>query len=329
MAPPPPGEAERERRDSAATLFGNRAGTPGGGGYNQASYSTIGRAEPVKGGWDEEDAGLAPTKDDAWDVYADFNNAGPKYSSSYGNPHAYVSGRSHMCCEPDTRRRYEPVGSPGLKHDDERTLSNPGDPGHVELVTVPALGAEWKASELRDMTSSGKRARKAEDRGARWNAFRRGHRGLCGIPWLTRKVLTFVTFGLIIAAGIALAFTLPRVPGFALSIATPLMNATGSWADAVPTAFIRAPGANFSFPAFADVQVDTGSSYLALTLMDLNATVTDSQTNFIVATGHIARQVLKAHSLEYMLIPLNFSYTAPNASDQTCPCSHPLSPECV
>jgi hypothetical protein len=82
---------ERDRRDSSATLFNNmnqpRSTTPGG--YNQASYTKAGRAEPVKGGWEEEqDVASAQTgNDNSWDVYADFNNAGPKYSSAYGQDH--------------------------------------------------------------------------------------------------------------------------------------------------------------------------------------------------------------------------------------------------
>jgi hypothetical protein len=45
-------------------------------GYNQGSYFNAGREEPVKGGRDEQD------DEEAWDVYADFNNSGPKYSSN-------------------------------------------------------------------------------------------------------------------------------------------------------------------------------------------------------------------------------------------------------
>jgi hypothetical protein len=48
-------------------------------GYNPDSFRRMGRQEPVKGGADEEqDAGEM----EAWDVYADFNNAGPRYSSA-------------------------------------------------------------------------------------------------------------------------------------------------------------------------------------------------------------------------------------------------------
>lgn len=89
----------RGRRDSAASgqlLQQGRADTPGGG-YNSTSYTNAGRSEPVKG-WDDEEMGLGagagphspgtPNEPEGWDVYADFNNAGPKYSSGYAQDNA-------------------------------------------------------------------------------------------------------------------------------------------------------------------------------------------------------------------------------------------------
>ena len=65
--------------------------------------------------------------------------------------------------------------------------------GPVEMVTVPALGPEWKADELRNMTKAGKREDKAERRAQKWKEWRRGERGLCG-RYFTRKFLAW--FGL-------------------------------------------------------------------------------------------------------------------------------------
>ncbi|THG99090.1 hypothetical protein EW026_g3187 [Hermanssonia centrifuga] len=41
------------------------------------SYYAAGRTEPVKGGYDED-----AFRDEPFDIYADFNNAGPKYSKA-------------------------------------------------------------------------------------------------------------------------------------------------------------------------------------------------------------------------------------------------------
>lgn len=81
-------------RDDASSFFhsDNRmaaeahSSRPRNAGYNRGSFFHVGREEPVKGGRDEEEA-----QNDAWDVYADFNNAGPRYSTAFGqNTQGYV-----------------------------------------------------------------------------------------------------------------------------------------------------------------------------------------------------------------------------------------------
>lgn len=64
---------------------------------------------------------------------------------------------------------------------------------------MPAMGAEWSAQELRDMTKSGKNERKAHERNRAWRAFNRDQKGLCGIPWMTRSRI--VWFGFIFIIG--------------------------------------------------------------------------------------------------------------------------------
>ena len=86
-----PSSDPRARRDSSSSFF-NPAG-PGalprgaavpsrtnGAGYNRMSYFDAGREEPVKGGLDE----VEQPNEGGWDVYADFNNAGPRYSHAFG-----------------------------------------------------------------------------------------------------------------------------------------------------------------------------------------------------------------------------------------------------
>lgn len=55
----------------------------GSAGYNRNSFFHTGREEPLKGGRDEEEP-ATPGTGDAWDIYADFNNTGPKYSTAFG-----------------------------------------------------------------------------------------------------------------------------------------------------------------------------------------------------------------------------------------------------
>lgn len=65
----------------------------------------------------------------------------------------------------------------------------------VEMVTVPALGSEWSKDELRGMTKASRKEAKSDRRREYWKSWNRGERGLCG-KYFTRKVLTFVLFGL-------------------------------------------------------------------------------------------------------------------------------------
>ena len=75
------------RRDDASSFFSpdrtsmdHLNGTRASAGYNRNSFFHVGREEPLKGGRDEE----KDSRDGAWDIYADFNNTGPRYSSAFG-----------------------------------------------------------------------------------------------------------------------------------------------------------------------------------------------------------------------------------------------------
>lgn len=81
-----------DRRSSFDPLNQNQSGhhTRPSAGYNQESFLAAGRQEPLKGGRDEEEeeAAAADLSSPGWDVYADFNNAGPKYSTAFGQNNA-------------------------------------------------------------------------------------------------------------------------------------------------------------------------------------------------------------------------------------------------
>jgi len=289
------------RKSGVSSYYGNpdgyspgdadlmHGGLPRGAGYNDSSYLAAGRQEPLKGGRDEEEA---LHSEDSCDVYADFNNAGPRYSTvPFG---AQTTG-------------YRQLQTPDSKAD-ENALP-------VEMVTVPTLGPEWKSSEMRDMTKAGKREKQSEDMAKKWKGWNRGEYGLCG-GCLTRKVLVFVIFAFMAVAGIALAFTIPRVPGLNINTYTPLQPANGTFNSSIPTEFSRSP-ANFSFPAYASIQVDTSSNYLPLTITRMTATLTDTTTGYEVATSVLLHQTFAAKTFSNLNLPLNFSYVAVNTSDIT------------
>ena len=119
------------------------------------------------------------------------------------------------------------------------------------------------------------------------------------------------------SVGIILAFTIPRVPGVEFNRGTPIANATGAWAKAVPTVFSRAP-TNFSFPAYASLQLNTQDSFLPLKFKHVHASVYDLDTYNLVGTGDTASFSVPAKSFPKILIPLNFTYFTSNSSDLTC-----------
>jgi hypothetical protein len=79
--------ADRQPRVSHDMLRGGQSA-----GYNASSFFDAGRQEPLKGGRDEEEE--APEAQ-TWDVYADFNNAGPRYSSAFGIGQHQEAGYAH------------------------------------------------------------------------------------------------------------------------------------------------------------------------------------------------------------------------------------------
>jgi hypothetical protein len=112
---------------------------------------------------------------------------------------------------------------------------------------------------------------------------------------------------------------IPRVPDFQINQQTPIIQASGSFNKSIPVYFNRAP-ANFSFPAEADLQIDTNSNFLPLAINNLQAQIFDLQTSRQVAAGNLGKMTFPAKQFSQLSVPLNFSYVATNDSDQTCMC---------
>ncbi|KAI0770673.1 hypothetical protein C8Q74DRAFT_919081 [Fomes fomentarius] len=302
----PPGAA-RPRVDSSSSFYGaNRASRADGyeaptAGYNQGSYFDAGRTEPVKG-TDEEAAG-------AWDVYADFNNAGPRYSTAFG-----MGDTGYRQVPSPTPYSAQPAGfAKGSTASLAGGEQTPG--GNVEMVTVPALGAEWKADELRGMSKKAKREEKMENVASKWKRWNRGETGLCGRHF-TRRFTAWFMFGLCAAIALVVAFTLPRVPSFSTNVVQPLSPAENPFNQSIPAEFSRAP-ANFSFPGLIKLQADTGSNFLPLSFKNIHGTVFDLKTAKAVAEGDTGHITVPAHGFPIINLNLNFTYSAINDSDAT------------
>jgi len=299
-SPPQFDQPHRPQVDSASSFYNpnraSRAGTelhggPPTAGYNRSSFFYTGREEPVKG-IDEES--MLSSHGNGFDIYADFNNQGPRYSTAFVRNDA----------------GYRQVPSPSPYKEEE-----PSTPGPTELVTVPALGPEWKASELHEMTSKAKREHAVESFSEKWSAWNRGERGMCG-SYFTRRTFTYVFFGLCVVAGVILAFTIPRVPGIEFPSSSPLGNATAPFNKTIPIGFPRSP-ANFSFPAQLSLEIDTQSNFLPLQISKMQATIYDLTTGNQVGTGSLGSRTLPAKAYPIVQLPLNFTYVATNDSDIT------------
>jgi hypothetical protein len=119
------------------------------------------------------------------------------------------------------------------------------------------------------------------------------------------------------SVGITLAIVLPRVPDFQFNADHPLVAASSDFNKTVPTYFNRIP-TNFSFPGTAQLQLDTGSSYIPIHMRDIHADVFDLDTSMHIGDGHIDSLALPAKQFTQVQLPLNFSYSVSNMSDVTC-----------
>lgn len=92
--------------------------------------------------------------------------------------------------------------------------------------------------------------------------------------------------------------------------------ATGNFNASIPIEFSRSP-ANFSFPATAQIQLDTTSNIIPITFNHIGAQVWYPSSGFQIGSGYFGRVTLPAHGFPIIEVPLNFSYIAPNDTDPT------------
>ncbi|KAI9637345.1 uncharacterized protein MKK02DRAFT_23934 [Dioszegia hungarica] len=179
-----------------------------------------------------------------------------------------------------------------------------------ELVSVPVLGPEWQKSELHELSRRGKSAVRKEKRQRIWREWTRDQRGVCGVTWLTRKMLVIILSCMVVGTALVLFFTIPRPPSYSFYVSQPFTvnNST--------VQFARTP-ANFSFTGNLNILADTTSSYLPLQYSDISVQLYHLTTNKQIATGNYGKNKVKKGNQEPVSIPVQFSYSAPNATDTT------------
>ncbi|WWD18980.1 hypothetical protein CI109_103437 [Kwoniella shandongensis] len=256
-------------------------------------------------------------EDEPFDVRADFDGTGPRWSDRYGQGQgigqdvgkgegSLRSGLGGGMVGDD--RSYRPV-------DDHvaptgHTANTKSATSREELVSVPVLGAEWQKSELHELSRRGQSELRGEKRTRAWREWTRDQRGLCGSRWFTRRILVGAIFAFVVALGIALFFLIPRVPSFEFYGEQPFS------VDNSTISFNRTP-TNFSFSGNLNLYADASSSYLPVHFTSLQAKLYDLTTDKLIATGDWGNHRIAHKDQQPVLLPVTFSYSALNTSDTT------------
>ncbi|TIA68765.1 hypothetical protein E3P92_03884 [Wallemia ichthyophaga] len=229
--------------------------------------------------------------DNHFDPAADFNNLGPRYVPFF--PQA----DSHP-------------GTPATEHTQlTHDGSEAGKDDKDGMLTVPAMGADWHADELKGISKSHRRKEANWDRKRAAKGWFRGQRKCCGI---SRKTAVFMAFGGIISLILLLYFLIPRTPTF--TFRSTVLNLE----DEDSPSFLTYPTANFSFDGSVAVSLDTTTSWIPITVKHLDATVYDAVTNTKVGEGGFKKS--KSYSRDndiHVDVPVHFSYEASDDSDPT------------
>ena len=122
------------------------------------------------------------------------------------------------------------------------------------------------------------------------------------------------TLILIYSVGIVLAFTIPRVPGFAFNTQTPLGNST---LENAPAPVFGTFPANFTFYSSIDVEINTNSNFLPLHFNSWRSEIYELNTGKKIATGDWGSYTLPAKKYTRIILPVTFNYTAANTTDLT------------
>jgi len=160
------------------------------------------------------------------------------------------------------------------------------------------------------MTKSAKREQRMDKWTSKWKAFRRDENGFCCIPGMSRVRFVIILFILCVIAGIILAFTIPRVPGWSFNNDNPINGSSNIH-------FARLP-ANFTFDTNLNLQINTQSNFLPLTFNKIHATIFDSDTNKQIGEGEVGHTKIPAKAFFNYQLPVSFSYSAINDTDITC-----------
>jgi hypothetical protein len=272
-------------------------------------------------------------------VYDDFNNARPLAASTVNaNQQKSLAGN-----EPPSPGYLSPPLDRGRKQQNRQTLipsnafefdARNGDPQYVarhenssrgfndstdrfkmeerdsagmELITVPALGAEFNDQEVKAMKKPYKRRNKARRRGVEAQKWIKTDDRYCGC--LSPRIAVFTAFTSLALLGVLLYFVIPRVPAIAMQTVTPLVavpNGGGMVTHLRPT--------NFSMDMKVNLRADNTGGWIPTKVKKMDMVVYDITTAKKVGTGTLFDQSFPGRKRTTFQFPVSFAYGSINAT---------------
>ncbi|PWN53506.1 hypothetical protein IE53DRAFT_372982 [Violaceomyces palustris] len=296
-----------------------------------------------KGYLQANESGDDDDEDEDWNVYDDFNNVRP-LSSSAGLSGLQSHDQGYWDATPnkeapetpysDYPKRQSLLPQEAFGFDARNTNPRTSFPismreidtnanrnsGHlaaneagsgIELITVPALGAEYTKEEMRQMTRKQKKKNKRSAKKAQVAKWAKGEERACG--WLTPRLAVFLAFIFFCLLGVCLFFVIPRVPTFALLTTDPL--------EAVPdgaSMLIHHSPTNFSMDMNLNLRADNGGGWITTKASEIKVQVTDIKTTKKVGEGTLNDFSFPGRKRTVFKMPVSFSYVSLNATgDET------------
>lgn len=196
------------------------------------------------------------------------------------------------------------------------------DGAHIELITVPGLGAEYTEEEMQGMRKSARKANRTQRmKNCCISIFKSNNNTLLRdedgqktlIGRIQPRVAVFVAFGFCICLGVLLYFVIPRVPMFAVQSRSPL--------TAIPdgsSMITHHSPTNFSMDMKVNLRADNTANWLATKISKMEMDVTDLSTFKKVGQGIETDLSFPARQKTVFPFSAHFAYASINVTgDQT------------
>lgn len=195
------------------------------------------------------------------------------------------------------------------------------DGAHIELITVPGLGAEYTQEELNEMRKSGGKVNRVKKMRRCCQSIFKSNNSLLRdqdgektfFGRIRPRVAVFVAFGFCICLAVLLYFVIPRVPVFAVQSKSPL--------TAIPdgsSMITHHSPTNFSMDMKINLRADNTANWLTTKIHKMEMDVTDLSSLKKVGQGVETGISFPARQKPIFPVLVHFAYASINVTgDQT------------